>query len=90
MKEIRIVLNNNQETFLDDAFYIYVDNRKLENITKFNLEVTKPIPDETGFINCDNIIKYTVEHFAPYFEEAESNDKFQTKITEQTEKLFSK
>lgn len=90
MKEIRIVLNNNQETFRDEHFSIYIDDKKLENVEKFTLKAVKSIPNETGFLDIDKIIRYTVEFSAPYFEEPESNNDFQTKITQQTETLFRK
>lgn len=69
MKEIKIVLNNNEETFRNNPFYVYIDGIKLENFDKFTLEATMPAPDKRGYIELDNIIKYTVNYFAPYFEE---------------------
>lgn len=69
MREIKIVLNNDEETFRNNPFDVYIDDTKLENINKFSLVANKPIPDKEGYIYLDDIIKYTVEYFAPYFEE---------------------
>lgn len=69
MREIKIVLNNDEETFHNNPFDIYIDNTKLENFNKFSLVANKPVPNKEGYVNLDDIIKYTVEYFAPYFEE---------------------
>ncbi len=68
MKEIRIVLNNNQETFHGNEFSVYIDGTKLENVNEFNLKAIKPNQNEYKFIVLDNIISYTVNYSAPYFE----------------------
>ncbi len=68
MKEIRIVLNNNQETFQGNEFLVYIDGTKLENVNEFNLKAIKPNQNEDKFIDLDNIVRYTVNYSAPYFE----------------------
>lgn len=69
MREIKIVLNNNQETFRYNEFSIYIDGKKIEDVNKFHLEATRPNWHKNTSINLDEIIKYTIEYSAPYFEE---------------------
>lgn len=72
MKEIKIILNNNVETCLDKQFSIFIDGKELENVDKFSL-TAKTFTDEElrkdRFFNFDEVIKYSVDYFAPYFEE---------------------
>ena len=72
MKEIKIVLNNNMENCLEKQFSIFIDGDELKNVDKFSL-VAKAFTGEElrkgGFFDFDNVIKYSVDYFAPYFEE---------------------
>lgn len=72
MKEIKIVLNNNEETCPNKPFSVFIDGKELENIDKFTLTAksfTAKELKENNFIDFDNVIKYTVEQYAPYFED---------------------
>lgn len=72
MKEIKIVLNNNMEQCLEKQFSVFIDGDELQNVEKFSL-VAKAFTGEDlrkgGFFNFVNVIKYSVDYFAPYFEE---------------------
>lgn len=72
MKEIKIVLNNNFETCREKQFSVFIDGKELENVDKFTL-TAKAFTGEKlragGFLDFDNVIKYSVDYFAPYFEE---------------------
>ncbi len=85
MREIKIVLNNNQETCIDKPFSIYIDDEELRNFDKFTLVAKNFTGEELrkgGFLDFNNVIKYSIEHYAPYWEETESNNDFQTKTTQ--------
>lgn len=72
MKEIKIVLNNNEETCLYKPFSVFIDGKEVENIDKFTLTAksfTAKELRENNFLDFDNVIKYSVDYFAPYFEE---------------------
>lgn len=74
MKEIKIILNNNVETCLDKQFSIIIDGKELENVDKFSLTAKAFTGEEIrkgGFLDFDEVIKYSVDYFAPYFEETE-------------------
>lgn len=72
MREIKVVINNNEETFRSNPFNVFIDGIKLKDFDKFTLEATMPVRDERGYIELDDIIKYTVNYFVPYFEESEN------------------
>ena len=72
MKEIKIVLNNNEETCLHKPFSVFIDGKEVENIDKFTLTAksfTAKELRENNFLDFDNIIKYSVDYSAPCFEE---------------------
>ena len=73
MKEIKIVLNNDPETFRGNEFSIYIDDVELEHIKSFSLDAVKPDPDDDS-VDLDQIITYTVDFSAKYFED-KINDK---------------
>lgn len=72
MKEIKIVLNNDEENCPHKPFSVFIDGNEIKNIDKFTL-VAKSVSakelSENNFIDLDNVIKYTVEQYAPYFED---------------------
>lgn len=72
MKEIKIILNNNIENWREKQFSIFIDGKELENVDKFSLTAKTFTSEEIrkgGFFNFDEVIKYSVDYFAPYFEE---------------------
>lgn len=74
MKEIKIVLNNDTETCHKKQFSIFVDGEELKNVDKFSLTAKAFTGEELregSFLDFDNVIRYSVNYFAPYFEEAE-------------------
>lgn len=74
MKEIKIILNNNIETYREKQFSIFIDGKELENVDKFSLTAKAFAGEELrkgGFLDLDNVIKYSVDYFAPYFEEVD-------------------
>lgn len=73
MKEIKIILNNDAETCLNKQFAIFIDGEELENVDKFTLTAKAFSGEELrkgGFLDFDDVIKYSVDYFAPYFEES--------------------
>lgn len=73
MKEIKIILNNDAETCLNKQFSIFIDGKELENVDKFSLTAKSFSGEELrngGFLDFDDVIKYSVDYFAPYFEES--------------------
>lgn len=72
MKEIKIVLNNDEKTCPSKPFSVFIDGNEIRNIDKFTL-VAKSFSaeelSENNFLDFDNVIKYTVEQYAPYFED---------------------
>lgn len=78
MKEIKIILNNDMETCLDKQFSVLIDGKELENVKKFTLKARAFIGEEIrkgGFFDFDGVIKYSVDYFAPYFNEECKNDR---------------
>lgn len=74
MKEIKIVLNNNVESYRKNQFTVFIDGEELKNVDKFTLTAKAFTGEELrkdGFLDFDNVIKYSVDYFAPYFEEDE-------------------
>lgn len=74
MKEIKIILHNNTETCLDKQFSIFIDGKELENVDKFSLTAKAFTGEELrkgGFLDFNNVIKYSIDYFVPYFEETE-------------------
>ena len=69
MKEIKIVLNNDQETFLDNEFSIFIDGEELKNVDSFCLNAKRAVADEKHHIDTNKIVTYTVNYYAPYFED---------------------
>lgn len=72
MKEIKIVLNNNEETCPHKPFAVFIDGKEVENIDKFTLTAksfTAKELKENNFLDFDDVIKFTIEQYAPYFEE---------------------
>lgn len=51
---------------------MFIDGKEVENIDKFTL-VAKSFSAkelrENNFLDFDNVIKYSIDYFAPYFEE---------------------
>ena len=73
MKETKIILNNDAETCLNTHFTIFIDGKELENVDKFTLTAKSFSGEELrkgGFLDFDDVIKYSVDYFAPYFEES--------------------
>lgn len=73
MKEIKIILNNDTATCLNKQFAIFIDGKELENVDKFTLTAKSFSGEELrkgGFLDFDGVIKYSVDYFAPYFEES--------------------
>lgn len=67
MKEIRIVLNNDPETFRGNEFSIYIDDVELKRVKSFSLDAVKPDPNDNE-VDLDQIITYTADFAAEYFE----------------------
>lgn len=75
MKEIRIVLNNNEDTCMDKQFSIYIDDNEIKDVDKFTLvakSFSREELKEDTFFDFDNVIRYTIESHAPYWEEPEN------------------
>lgn len=71
MKEIKIVLNNNKESYREKQFTVFIDGKELKNVDKFTLTAKAFSGEELrkgGFLDFDDVIKYSVDYFAPYFE----------------------
>lgn len=78
MKEIKILLNNNIENWREKQFSILIDGKELENVDKFTLKARAFTGEEIrkgGFFDFDGVIKYSVDYFAPYFNEECKNDR---------------
>ena len=74
MKEIKIVLNHSEKPCPYKPFSVFVDGEELKNVEKFTLTAKAFTGEEVrngGFLDFDNVIKYSVDYFAPYFEEDE-------------------
>ena len=71
MKEIKIVLNNNKESYREKQFTIFIDGKELKNVDKFTLTAKAFTGEElrnSGFLDFNNVIKYSADFYAPYFE----------------------
>ena len=70
MKEIKIVLNKDEETFLNNAFTVYIDNEPLEDVESITIKARKPNPDvvdKHGILRVDELLEYTVNFKEPWF-----------------------
>lgn len=72
MKEIRIVLNKDEESLannLKSAIQVFLDGEKLENVESIIVEAHQPdedVVDKRGIVRLDKLVTYTVTHSEPW------------------------
>ena len=72
MKEIRIVLNKDEESLannLKSAIQVFLDGEKLENVESIIVKAHQPdedVVDKRGIVRLDKLVTYTVMHSEPW------------------------
>ena len=72
MKEIRIVLNKDEESLannLKSAIQVFLDGEKLENVESIIVEAHQPdegVVDKREIVRLDKLVTYTVTHSEPW------------------------
>lgn len=74
MKEIKIVLNKDDDALVGDlksAIQVFVDGKKLENVESITIEAHQPdrdVVDKDGICRLDKLVSYTVKYIEPWFD----------------------
>lgn len=74
MKEIKIVLNKNDDALASDlksAIQVFMDGKKLENVESITIEAHQPdrdVVDKDGICRLDKLVSYTVKYMEPWFD----------------------